>query len=255
MSATTTVVILMAMAEEAAPIIGELGLVRNGRLLATPLPMVVYEGCVDDLFIALVVNGVDERFGVANVGTQPAVLSAYVAIQQYNPDLIINAGTAGGFGQRGCQIGDVYISAGSFKFHDRRIPLPGYTEYGIGSYPAENTTAMAQALGLKQGAISTGNSLDKTHTDLDMMGVCDADVKEMEAAAIAWVAWLYGKPMIALKAITDLVDSPVRPEEQFVDNLAAASENLCQKVVEVLHYYTEDGPALSLRHKLPAIYA
>ena len=31
-------------------------------------------------------------------------------------------------------------------------------------------------------------------------------VKEMEAAAIAWVCSLYAKPLICVKAITDIVD-------------------------------------------------
>ena len=31
-------------------------------------------------------------------------------------------------------------------------------------------------------------------------------VKEMEAAAIAWVCGLYQKPLICVKAITDIVD-------------------------------------------------
>ena len=43
------------------------------------------------------VNGKCGRFGVDNVGTTPAALSTYLAIMQMNPDLVINAGTAGGF--------------------------------------------------------------------------------------------------------------------------------------------------------------
>jgi nucleoside phosphorylase len=34
----------------------------------------------------------------------------------------------------------------------------------------------------------------------------DMQVKEMEAAAIAWSAHLFGTPMFALKSITDIVD-------------------------------------------------
>jgi len=44
-----------------------------------------------------VVNGKCSRFGVDNVGTTPAALSTYLAITQMSPDLVINAGTAGGF--------------------------------------------------------------------------------------------------------------------------------------------------------------
>ena len=41
-------------------------------------------------------------------------------------DLVINAGTAGGFSRKGAAIGDAFISTG-IKHHDRRIAIPGFT--------------------------------------------------------------------------------------------------------------------------------
>jgi nucleoside phosphorylase len=61
--------------------------------------------------------------GVDNVGTVPAALTAYLAIQTLKPDLVISLGTAGGFKAKGGEIGDVYISTG-FANHDRHIPIP-----------------------------------------------------------------------------------------------------------------------------------
>ena len=42
-------------------------------------------------------NGKCDRFDVDNVGTTPAALASYLAITSLQPDLIINAGTCGGF--------------------------------------------------------------------------------------------------------------------------------------------------------------
>jgi 5'-methylthioadenosine nucleosidase len=42
-------------------------------------------------------NGKCAVNGVDNVGTVPASLTAYLAIQALDPDLVISAGTAGGF--------------------------------------------------------------------------------------------------------------------------------------------------------------
>ena len=64
-----------------------------------------------------VVHGVDQ------VGTVPAALTAYLTLQALQPDLLISAGTAGGFKARGGAIGDVYLSSAHMN-HDRRIPLP-----------------------------------------------------------------------------------------------------------------------------------
>jgi hypothetical protein len=60
---------------------------------------------------------------VDNVGTVPAAVTAYLAAQEFQPDLIISAGTAGGFRSKGAGIGDVFLAKG-FANHDRRIPIP-----------------------------------------------------------------------------------------------------------------------------------
>lgn len=44
-------------------------------------------------------------------------------LQAFRPDLLISAGTAGGFKAQGGAIGDVYISK-AVMHHDRRIPIP-----------------------------------------------------------------------------------------------------------------------------------
>ena len=48
----------------------------------------------------------------------------------------------------------------------------------------------------------------------------------MEAAAVAWIGSLHDVPVGAVKAITDLVDSPVATAEQFSANLATAADAL-----------------------------
>ncbi len=49
--------------------------------------------------------GKDATHNVDNVGTNSAVLTTFIAIQQLKPDLIINAGTAGGFQRNKAAIG------------------------------------------------------------------------------------------------------------------------------------------------------
>lgn len=138
--------------------------------------------------------------------------------------------------QKGSSIGTVYISNGNFKYHDRRIPIPDFAEYGIGNYPSARVTRMIRELNLKPGIVSTGNSLDICDKDFEVLQKNGADVKDMEAAAIAWVAALYGIPFIALKSITDLIDMDRPTQEQFIENLSTASNNLCRTVIEVVNY-------------------
>ncbi|WP_300668495.1 hypothetical protein [Desulfoluna sp.] len=232
----STIAVIMAMSEEAEPFIRAHGLQRADSVFDRQLPMDVFLGKVHGLDVSLVVCGKDPRFGVDSVGTQPATLSTYLAIERFKPDLLINAGTAGGFQAKGAEIGDVYVGSGCIRFHDRRIPLPGFEAYGVGSYPMPEFHQFAATLGLKRGIVSTGNSLDMAPEDLAMIQDNEGEVKEMEAAAIAWVADLYQVPLVALKSITDLVDSGRPTHEEFLENLSVASEALQAKLTAAIDY-------------------
>lgn len=170
-----------------------------------------------------------------NVGTVPASLTTHLGIAQFKPDLLINAGTAGGFKSKGGAIGDVYLSSQASN-HDRRIPIPGFTEYGIGSYTSFPVEHIAKQLGFKTGVVSTSNSLDHTEMDDTMMLKNDTSVKDMEAAAVAWTAELYQVPFVFLKVVTDLVDGGRLSHEEFMENLAEASASLQSALPKMLDH-------------------
>ena len=91
-------------------------------------PAVLHSGSVDTpggpIRVTIVCNGKSSDFGVDNVGTVPAALSTFLAIEALKPDIVINAGTCGGFQACGGRVGDVYVSTGVAN-HDRRIQIPG----------------------------------------------------------------------------------------------------------------------------------
>lgn len=65
-----------------------------------PGPCVTYSGKHCGLDVHVVWSGHDTEHNVDLIGTVPASLAAYLACQTFNPDLIISAGTAGGFKAR-----------------------------------------------------------------------------------------------------------------------------------------------------------
>jgi nucleoside phosphorylase len=179
-----TVAVIMAMRAEARPLIELVGAAeRELPETVGPLPIQWYDARVGGLNVVISVNGTDRRRGVDEIGTQPAVLNAYVTMVHRRPDLVISAGTAGGWGRHGTRVGDVFVSRDRFVFHDRRIPLPGFDQYGIGSYASVDASHLARALHLKQGIVSTGNSLDEALDDGRAIIASGATVKDMEAAA------------------------------------------------------------------------
>lgn len=223
------------MEQEAEPVISSLKMRRIKKGFNRYLPFNLYKSFLHGGKIFLITSGKDYRYNVDNVATQPATLAAFVAIEKTRPDLLINAGTAGGFKKKGANIGDVYVGSG-FKYHDRRIPISGFDKYGEGNYPAIKASKIIKELKLKSGIISTGNSLHATDEDLKIIKKSKAAVKEMEASAIAWVAMLYRKPFLALKSITNLVDTSKPTNEEFLNNLDIASRNLSKALAKVLGY-------------------
>ena len=54
-------------------------------------------------------------YKVDSVGTIGAARTAYAAIHALRPDLVVSAGTAGGFSARGAAIGDLYLAT-AFRY-------------------------------------------------------------------------------------------------------------------------------------------
>jgi nucleoside phosphorylase len=231
------IALIFAMEAEARPLIDELKLEHDPSFGDSRLPFQYFRGQLDGrIELLLSLSGKHDVHQVDNIGTEPAILNAYVTFSRFQPDLCINAGTAGGFRSRGCEIGDVFLIDRPCKFHDHRIPIPGFDSYGIGSYPVFAPAGMAEALGLKEGGVSTGNALDFTDVCLKIIEQNEGYVKEMEAAAIAWVASMLKVPFLALKSVTDIVDGEHPTQEEFLRNLDAASRRIREKTLEVLKY-------------------
>ena len=252
------VVIIVAMQQEAEPFILRHNLVEN---IPSPFhpgsPMVSYSGIISavhegnvDLAVHLVWNGRCKIHKVNHVATTAAAICTYAAITHFKPDIVISAGTAGGFSELGARIGDVYMST-KCVFHGRRIPVAltnsndkGYLEeYGFGHFRSPPLPILAKTVRVKQGVISTSDSLDFTETDLQLLRSEGAVAKEMEAASVAWVCQQLYTQFFALKSITDLVDGPQRSEDEFYQNLELASHALQEKLSSLLQHLA--GTSLS----------
>ncbi|XP_024395760.1 5'-methylthioadenosine nucleosidase [Physcomitrium patens] len=232
-----TVMVVIAMQAEALPLVEALDLVEDDLSAVFPggVPWKKYSGVLDGLNVHIVVPGKDKALGVDSVGTVPSSLLTYAAGVALQPNLIINAGTAGGFQAKGANIGDVYVAT-EFANHDRRIPIPVFDKYGIGTIVAIPTGNLIKDLDLKEGKVSTGNSLDMTLQDEEHIKANDATVKDMEGAAVAYAANLLAIPMISLKAVTDIVDGTKPTVEEFLENMSTAASALSRTVPLVLKY-------------------
>jgi 5'-methylthioadenosine nucleosidase len=223
------VALLFALEAEAMPLVERLMLAEQPAVDPC-LRQRHFAGTVGTVHVDLLTNGTDPRSGTDRVGTDASTMAAYMAIRKLAPDLLVNAGTCGGFEAQGGHVGDIYLSSGDLLFHDRRIPIDGFLIQAEGRWPATPAPRLAAAIGAKPGIVSTGNSLDFTAAELDFLRREGVSAKDMEATAIAQVCVQCGVPFVAVKAVTDLVDHPEPVQEAFLRNLRMVSALLAERL-------------------------
>lgn len=226
------IAIIMAMKYEALPIIKTLELNKlSNKSFITPIK--IYQN--DKLF--LIENGFSTKYKIDRVGTQAAAVSSYICCSQLQPDLIISLGTCGATSQQNFQIGDVVVGCEYYLFHDRRIPLPSFEQYGLGLYPTySHAKNISSKFNLKTSVIASGNSLINTAEDFAILHQHKAYIKEMEVASIAEVAYDFNVPVLAIKAITDYYDKTSESANQFLSNFNLAVNNLNKIIKPIINY-------------------
>ncbi len=219
-----TICYVIAMEAEAGPFIEEYALEEKEGFFA-PLPCRLYEATVNGVRLCVVLNG--RQHGTDLVGCEAATVATLAAIQRLQPDLIVNSGTCGAWAEDGARIGMVYVGNGAM-FHDRRVPGDdAWTTQSLGNYePWDKASTLAQQLGMPMGKVTTGSSLDMQPCDEEIIRQNGGQLKDMEGAAVSFTASLMGVPVLHVKSVTDLCDSPAATLDQFKANLAQASQNL-----------------------------
>jgi 5'-methylthioadenosine nucleosidase len=119
----------------------------------TPTSAVSFSGKLGGLKVHLAQNGTAEEYGICKVGTTAALLTTYLAVDVFKPDIVISVGTAGGFKSKGAEIASIFLSTTTLH-HDRRIPLPGFKEFGLDKKATHSMSSIAASLGVHQ-AISS----------------------------------------------------------------------------------------------------
>jgi 5'-methylthioadenosine nucleosidase len=108
------------------------------------------------------------------------------------------------------------------------------------TFPTPN---LIKELNLKVGRLSTGDSMDMSPHDEESITANDATVKDMEGAAVAYVADIFKVPTILIKGVTDIVDGNRPTSEEFLENLAAVTAKLDESLTKVIDFIS--GKCLS----------
>jgi len=241
------IALLYAMKAEGTPLAERLGLDAETEL-HRGLPARVRRGRVGRIEVFLVFNGCDPVHEVDRIGLEHAAVTTWVLAEALKPQIIVNAGTCGGFQARGGAIGTTYLAGGDYLIHDHRIPLPGFDALGISRLPATRFRAVEERLNLPIGPVSSGSSLDATEEERSFFEKEGVVAKDMEAAAIARVAADLHIPLMTMKAVTDLVDHPEPAEDAFLRNLQSTTMKLTDHMEHLVRWIGEGVTEADLKN-------
>ena len=168
----------------------------------------------------------------SGVGKVHAAMCAQAMIERFAPDMILNIGVAGALDE-GLQIGDIVVASSAVQHDVDTSPLgdpPGMISGpDIVYFPCEKRAAdalnrAAESVGVKSlnAAIVTGDqfiaelSQKRALAERFHAAACD-----MEGGAIAQVAFEYGVPYAAYRAISDTL---LGNGKEYTENLSLAAE-------------------------------
>ncbi|MBT2642443.1 5'-methylthioadenosine/S-adenosylhomocysteine nucleosidase [Bacillus sp. ISL-41] len=197
-----------------------------------------YQGKIDSLEVVLLKSG---------IGKVNAALGTTLLIDKFEPDAIINTGSAGGF-HKDLNVGDVVIST-EVRHHDVDVTIFGY-EYGqvprMPAYfaPDEKLVNVAvksaeqiDGIQVVNGLIASGDSFmnDPERVEFIRTKLPDLYAAEMEAAAIAQVAYQFEKPFVIIRSLSDIAGKESNISfDQFLETAAKNSAGLILLMLEEL---------------------
>lgn len=182
----------------------------------------------------------------SGIGKVNAAICATLLIQQYQPDMIINTGSAGGLGSQ-LSVGDVVVS-NEVIHHDVIATAFGYE---LGQVPGMPLTYAADSKLIEIASQAITKNDIKAHIGLIVSGdsfVGTAEQKqfilnnftnslavEMEAAAIAQTCHQFEIPFIITRAISDLANGEASMSfDEFLKVACVSSSKIVKSILETL---------------------
>ncbi|NEU31594.1 5'-methylthioadenosine/S-adenosylhomocysteine nucleosidase [bacterium LRH843] len=171
----------------------------------------------------------------SGIGKVNAAVGTTLLIQLFQPDCIINTGSAGGFNES-LKVGDVVIST-EVRYNDVDATVFGYEFGQVPQMPAfyepseelmNVAKKAAEQVGVHaaQGLIVSGDSFMSDPKRVEELKTLFKDpyCAEMEAGAIAQVCHQFGTPFVIIRSLSDIAGSEAKVSfEQFLETAAGNS--------------------------------
>lgn len=190
-------------------------------------------------------EGKNVVLALSGIGKVNAAITTTVLIERYQPDCVINTGSAGGLGKT-IRIGDIVVG-NKVGHHDVDVRAFGYALGQVPQLPtffdcnsrltelagdAVNTTNAA----LHHGLIVSGDQFIHSERAVAQIRTHFPEVLacEMEAAAIAQTCVQFALPFVIIRAISDHADE--KADINFETFLQTASRHSAEIVHNIIKY-------------------
>ncbi|KAA0875443.1 5'-methylthioadenosine/S-adenosylhomocysteine nucleosidase [Nitrincola tapanii] len=183
----------------------------------------------------------------SGIGKVNAAIGTALLLSQFQPDCVINTGSAGGT-DPSLQVGDLVISD-EVLHHDADLTIFGYQPGQLPGMPAtfssdpllsqvaEECIAQFSGMQMVHGLIATGDSFMNQPERVAHICQLFPDLKavEMEAAAIAQTCFRFQTPCIVIRALSDVAgrESNISFKE-FLETAATHSAQMVSAIVKDL---------------------
>lgn len=210
--------IIVALSKEAARFIEKTRLTEKTKLANKK----IYSGVFGENEIILAISG---------IGKVSAALCAQAIIDKYSPDVLINFGTVGGFGDK--------VSAKNYYAVDKccqydfdlsdldDVPVGYIQDYDSVFFDVKTCDF------LEKRSLATSDKFTCKDKDVKTVNNLGCSLCDMEGAAIAQVCASNDTPLYIVKGVTDVFGSGTNAE-QFNENLKAVSDGFPDVIIKLL---------------------
>lgn len=179
--------------------------------------------------------------GLSGIGKVQAAMTTSIMAEKFQPEVIINTGSAGGIGQ-GLKIGDVVVST-KLAYHDVDVEgypkgqLPNQERYFVADEHYVNEIVVAAQknnLSVHEGLIVTGDQFigDKSKNQTILANFPEALASEMEGAAVAQICKNFAIPFVVIRSMSDVADDNANVD--FDEFVVTAGKNSVQILLSFL---------------------
>ena len=170
---------------------------------------------------------------ISGIGKVSAALTTQKIIDTYNPEFILNFGTAGGM-NKSVDILKYYAvdKCCQFDFDLREldgVPLGFIQEYKTAYFPTETTRIDF----LPKSSLASADRFTNDENDIASINEIKCSLRDMEGGAIAQVCLSNNVPLYMIKGITDVYGSGTA-QEQFFENLKRVSDGFPNIILKAI---------------------